>query len=377
MSEFAKKTCLHLSWVVLIVSVVIFPQTVSAAPTVAGVTGAMSNGQSVTVTGTGFGSSGPTIIIFDDFEKGSSGRNISTSAGSAQVNNWTTNSCQGMPTYSNAYSNSGTLSLRSDSSTGESGQCARVTFAGTTSTLQSWWVYIPATSAWPAINWKTTWMGGSGSWPDNDYTATVYFYQTVDDSNAVFAFGCDDQGDGPGTRYGYATGGEWTVKSDLRRGRWVRHMMYATGSTSGGVAKYWETGPSGTRQILNDSGRYTMDAGHPWTWFHVPGFGGGVGSTSLLYYDDVYFATGDGAQARIEIGNNSTYSSCTNLAVMTPTSWSNTSITATFRQGSHRAGQTVYLFVVDSTGSVSTGYPLTIGGSDAAPTAPKNLTTIY
>lgn len=49
---------------------VCLPSGILAAPAITGVGGTVSNGQTITISGTGFGSSGPTIAIFDDFEKG-------------------------------------------------------------------------------------------------------------------------------------------------------------------------------------------------------------------------------------------------------------------------------------------------------------------
>jgi len=90
---------------------------------------------------------------------------------------------------------------------------------------------------------------------------------------------------------------------------------------------------------------------------------------------DVCVAVGPAAMARVEICNNSSYSSATNCAIFTPTSWSNTSITATVRMGSFTNGL-AYLFVIDSAGTTSpSGYPITIGGGggETPPSAPNGL----
>jgi hypothetical protein len=101
--------------------------------------------------------------------------------------------------------------------------------------------------------------------------------------------------------------------------------------------------------------------------------------------DDVYIATGPNAAARVEIGNATTYTACTNLALITPDSWSSNLIIATVRQGRFASGSKVYLYVSDASGNVnSTGFPITLGtsstgGGDSGgtvtqvPLAPKNL----
>lgn len=41
----------------------------AAAPSVSGITCTLANGQAVTISGSGFGSTGPTVVLFDSFEK--------------------------------------------------------------------------------------------------------------------------------------------------------------------------------------------------------------------------------------------------------------------------------------------------------------------
>jgi hypothetical protein len=351
----------------LVIIFLFYPLACFASPSISGVSGTVANGQSITITGTGFGATGPTIVLFDDFEKGTNGSAIATTSGSAQVGNWTQSDGQGMPIYSNVAKNSGSLSLLADRDGSESGQIVRVIFTGSKKIYQSWWVHITSGSSWPRVNWKMSWMGCDvDQWNVNDYTGAVIF----DTGTAMFSFGTDDTA--RPTRYGYVTGGEWTVATDLVPGGWVRHEMYAEGSESSGIAQYWETGPSGRRTILNDSGLYTQEDGYSWNWLNIPGYGGQTETYSHLHYDDVYLATGDGARARIEICNSPNLSNATNCAVSTVSSWADTSITATVRGGSFGATDTAYLFVVDATGAVSSSREITFGSGET----PAAVTTI-
>ena len=59
-----------------------------AQPAVSGVQGTVANGQTITVTGSAFGATGPNVVLFDDFEKGTSGKAILSGAGSAQTGQW-------------------------------------------------------------------------------------------------------------------------------------------------------------------------------------------------------------------------------------------------------------------------------------------------
>lgn len=327
------------------------------AISISSVKGKIANGSTVTVTGTDFGATGPVVDLFDDFEKGTNGNALATTSGSAQVNEWSESDGGGMPLYGNGAAHSGSLALFVDRDGSEGGEQVRRIFAsGSQYVFQCWWVYLPAGNAWPAVNWKLTWIGCDlTTFNVCDYTAAVMFYTAEDQGNAVFSFGSDDNT--RPTRYGYVGGvgdGDWTVTTDMQKGVWVRHAMYCYGHPTAGIAQYWETGPSGTRTILNESNKYTADNGYNFLWLNCPGYGGQTGSTGHLYYDDVYIATGSGARARIEIGNNATYANCTNLAICTPTSWADGSVTFTVRAGSFTTGD-VYLFAIDASGNVSSG----------------------
>jgi len=58
----------------------------------------------------------------------------------------------------------------------------------------------------------------------------------------------------------------------------------------------------------------------------------------------------------VEIGNASTYSNCTDLAICGPTSWSGTSITAKCNVGGLNSNDSWYLFVIDGDNDESSGY---------------------
>jgi hypothetical protein len=80
-------------------------------------------------------------------------------------------------------------------------------------------------------------------------------------------------------------------------------------------------------------------------------------------FDDIYIATGPNAQARIEVGNASTYAKSTKLTILTPKSWSDGSISAQVNTGQFKTGEAAYLFVFKADGSVSSGYPIKMGAT--------------
>lgn len=81
--------------------------------------GKIANGKTVTVTGTDFGATGPTIILFDDFSGGTNGNYIGAGEETdAVIGSWENLGDAGTPThyskYSNAAAHSGSLCIAQD-----------------------------------------------------------------------------------------------------------------------------------------------------------------------------------------------------------------------------------------------------------------------
>jgi len=139
---------------------------------------------------------------------------------------------------------------------------------------------------------------------------------------------------------------------------WHRIDMWFKPSTgignSDGIVKVWIDCVSivNLSNVTTDSGGYNSYSGL-WgvsTYYYQ--------ANNDSYIDDVYF---DYTQARVEIGNNPIFANCTHREIQIPTSWLDTSITITFNQGSFVDGEQAYLFIIDSDGNASDGYPITIG----------------
>jgi hypothetical protein len=89
------------------------------------------------------------------------------------------------------------------------------------------------------------------------------------------------------------------------------------------------------------------------------------------FWDSVYVDT---SWAHVEIGNNATYANCTQREIQIPSAWSDTSMTVKLNRGSFPTLSTLYLFVIDSSGVVSPGFPLS--STTGTPTAPRNLRVV-
>ena len=92
------------------------------------------------------------------------------------------------------------------------------------------------------------------------------------------------------------------------------------------------------------------------------------------YIDDLYI---DRTWSRVEIGNASTYSACTHREIQIPSNWSTDSINFTINQGSFNNGSGAYLYITDANDNTNVnGYPITFtsgSGDTTAPSAPQGL----
>ena len=92
-------------------------------------------------------------------------------------------------------------------------------------------------------------------------------------------------------------------------------------------------------------------------------------TSNWRYFDDVYVDT---SLSRIVLADKPVLSEATIIENQIPSAWSDNSITATANLGKFVQGQSVYLFVVDSTGTPSaSGMAITAGGAAVVPSAPS------
>jgi hypothetical protein len=96
------------------------------------------------------------------------------------------------------------------------------------------------------------------------------------------------------------------------------------------------------------------------------------GQGVTTYWDDIYI---DNGWSRVELGNASTYDTCTHREMLIPTTWSDTSITATVNTGTFSENDSAYIYVVDSDGNVNgNGYSVVIGESQDSNSSPTSGT---
>lgn len=72
---------------------------------------------------------------------------------------------------------------------------------------------------------------------------------------------------------------------------------------------------------------------------------GGAPGTVQCQLSDIYVATGSNSVARVELGNNAVYGSCTELVICPTKLWADGRIKATIRQGGLNFGTSTWLFI--------------------------------
>lgn len=364
---------------------------VYAAPTIGTVTGSMTTGGIIQITGSGFGATGPNIDLFDDFSGNATskaGDVVSLTA--SEAGSWSSYGTY-QPTYDANY-HSPPFAMRTYSS--DRMLQLQKSFGATTEAFISYWVSLPQGSTFPgstvagsypasgASYWKLAWImdgptgyqsGGTGddiclpTYPDNTYWRLM-------GNNAPL-----------NVPVGRRDTDDWfTFNGWMRLSVWLKGAAANPTVNPGSI--WFQALTEGTRLKDYTASAVLFNGGSngiaQWTQVNFPGWYGGTTTTNANLrpvYDDIYVATGPGAVARVEIGDAPDYASCKQLALLLPKSWSDGSISAEMHSGAFTANSQAYIFVFDATNTHNlTGYPITLGGQSTTATfsAPQNLRVV-
>ncbi|MEF3691440.1 MAG: hypothetical protein V3574_00090 [Candidatus Moraniibacteriota bacterium] len=344
----------------IIFSIVIFlvwPNFSLSAPSISGVSGTVSDGESVTISGSSFGTkfpASPQLWVPFDSNKNSSLLGVVTSwrvsdagiiysAGSG----WSGGSAQ---IISDPHLSSLLAATFSDFNFNDSGQ--------------KFYIHRRAKRLF-----DTTAMGGNGglksmkfdyneSYQDNvvlnlstcqynsqNYSGDSYYYLNSFNTNnpnwvTEETFGQSNIISNEGAKLDFYE--NYNLRGSSPNPNWI--TLWVTGTQPFNTISFW---------------RYASSS--PMTAGEAPEF-----------WDDLYV---DNTWARIIVSNASTLSASTHREIQIPSAWSANSITATINQGSFSNGAIAYLYVVDANGEVNVdGFPIIINFSDAiAPNAPIGL----
>lgn len=92
-------------------------------------------------------------------------------------------------------------------------------------------------------------------------------------------------------------------------------------------------------------------------------------TTKDVFMEDVYIQVG--TWKRVEMCESADWSSCGHREIQFPTSWSDTSIEVELNFGSFTAGTIVYLHVIGEDNQSLSNYPITLGGESSTNARPK------
>lgn len=166
-----------------------------------------------------------------------------------------------------------------------------------------------------------------------------------------------------------------SFRSDVTKDVWHHwQFMFGEGTglgTTDGFIQVWFDGESqGSRsdirtKIATAAGKHPYIVGFSNVWgpndIAGPPDTTGDDNPNNFFIDDVYV---DRFWSRVEIGDNAVYNSCTHREMQIITAWSDTEITVTANTSNFPPAAARYLFVVDASGDVSSGFALDGGDSE-------------
>ncbi len=335
----------------VILFIMVLPFSLWGASTIPNISDITLSGQKIIISGSGFGdhanygSSSGLMFAWNNFETGIVNNDgFVASKASTGEQGWSTISGSSNKTNSHYYARR--IDARADHSPDNMGGLKKpstgsVSLGGSTVVFSSFWFKIPHTSSSGKHHRYSGFGDAFGTTGGSDF----YNRFTVGEST------------------------QWTSKNQFLDNIWQRVDMLM--DISAGTITTWTVGqnnnnPQWARSYSLSGTTFQVNLGAGKDWSSYTATGG-----DEYDYDDVYI---DFTQARVEIGNASTWSACTRREIQIPTTWTSNSITVNVNQGSFMNGSTAYLYVVDSNGNVNAnGYPITISGqSTSSDTTPPS-----
>ena len=344
-----------------------------SAPSITSIVGKINDGHQIKISGKYFGSEGPNIILFDDFSRGVAGEVLSTNA---TVGMWDSLS-------SRCWEDSFLSNGKGARVIGPNGTIrGYILFGGEYAEFfVSSRAYVPSGYRFPNatgletfnseefVNMKFHWVyygnyGHGGGWGHDLWTPDIH------GTSGTWRLISTNESKSKVLQTSGSPGWEWGVP--VRWTTWIRGNARNDEGTDGffqgltssqHISHIWNTDNMDGKYWFSDEYEsegmpYAFDRMSIPGYFRHPSY-----PPDNFVIDDVYVAVGPTARARVEIGNNATYASCTKLAICTINSWSTNQINAVVREGGFSANDSVYLFAIDSDGDISSGYgPLTFEG---------------
>ena len=323
-----------------------------AAPAISSISGTVSAGQTLTLSGTDFETKTTAAPIrFDTFEGGTNNTTLSSP--------WQNYSGGSGTQYKTGRAWGGSVSAGRNI-TEESFNASYITFTGRNEVFYSYWLYVDNLANGESINLKLGRISSSAA-SNNPYNGVgTQSLTTYTDMYPAYP--------DPYLAYWPDEGGEAGVNAwdhmDVPKGAWVRIDCHAKVSipagTSNGAAECLAMYPGQWQDGISDTTLNTRPSG---SWQYTSVLLGTMDGTTGgqnydVYIDDVYV---DDTLARVEICSTNTWSTRTKCNVQPASSWSDTSVAVTINPSQFSG--TAYLFAVNASGEVSPPTTITIGAT--------------
>lgn len=336
----------------------------SAAPAIQNAT---LSSNVLTISGSGFGTKVTAKpLVFDNFNAGTSGKDIvgqkptiTTLNSGSWIWGGTAAGGSATPKYTTGNQRTGsTVSAVADMN-GAQWNNSLTVYSQQSEYYASWWMYYDHYAGSISRNTKPWVFYGSS----NDEPHAYSGWGDMSDSMLRSAIADSNYSDSK-TAYGSPGTPDFY-------GKWMKFEIYLKQSSPGtanGAYKVWITEPGKPRVLqLNRDPVQTRGTSNSYSQFTFVGAycdSSPADRKYRIYADDFYF---DNTQARVELGNASTYANSTITEVQPATSWSASGISVSLNQGALPTGSTAYIYVIDAAGSVnSSGYPVIVGSSSAS-----------
>lgn len=313
---------------------------VMAQPQITSISGALTRGSTITITGSGFGTKNPAKpLIWADFESGIDPTSLGIKTSWDQVLHMEWSATDKL---AQASDGTGVWGLRAD-------------YSNWTNENQKWYIYRRQRLSFivdSGYNWKSwrVWPT-TGSYPDilvAPSNGRVYVETGV-----------------PGET-GYWTGDISHNDTNWHTEEFIGRASSAIDTFDGVLTLKYDgqqvaTGPIMTR--VTDAPAYMTQ-----NFVALGVKATGTWSTDNRMWIDAVYA--DTTWARVIIGDASTYANLSKVAIQIPSAWSDSEISITVNNTSFTGLNNTYLYVIDTNGNVnSTGYYL----CPDCPSVPKNL----
>ncbi len=337
----------------------------SAAPSITGISGTLTNGQTVSIAGSSFGTNAAAGTSNIEWLGGASGPIQSGTVGATFTRaNWDADWYDNDSTPSapkkiaNDQYHSGTKSLKVivQPATLWDGVSSYKLPSPSNTVFISYWVRHD-TSVTDG-QWKMLRVSSAKTIVDGSAIAFFnwYGYQTLVEDTRIPQSDWVNQNCFPAADNNWYRFDVWFNDTTITTTRWLSGSAPVSCTT---------TGP-----LNSTSGWNPLTASYIIWQDYIGNSQSNNSSATSIWQSDNYIQ--NGTQARVELCDAATWASAQHCEIQYPLSWNNTTIQVQLNTGSFSSNATAYLFAIDASGNASAGQQITIGSSGTSGTVVPN-----